>query len=423
MKSVLHLECLICGKQYPPHEVEYVCPDHGKEGILDVKYDYDRIGQGFRKEDLKASSVFTMWRYRPLLPVEVNSEPPPLRVGWTPLYPTPGLARVLGMQHLWIKDEGLQPTASLKDRASAMASVKAREAGNDTLTTASTGNAAAALSGICASTGQNTVIFVPEAAPKAKLAQIQAFGAQLVLVQGVYDDAYDLCHEAATEFGWYNRNTGFNPYMSEGKKTVSLEICEQLQWQAPDVILVSVGDGCIIGGVHKGLVDLYELGWIDRMPRLIGVQSTGSNFIAQAWKNGEDVLTKAPIEARTLADSISAGLPRDRKKALRAVKETQGAYIEVTDEEILAAIPLLSMHSGVFAEPAGAASVAGLVKALEMGLVDPSERVVCLNTGSGLKDIVGVQRGVDMGLARAPIHIPPDFGSLKKALNSNENNN
>ncbi len=158
------------------------------------------------------------------------------------------------------------------------------------------------------------------------------FGSTVLLVHGTYDDAFELCLQAADEYGWYNRNTAYNPYMSEGKKTASYEICEQLGWQAPDQIYVSVGDGCIIGGLHKGLKDLLALGWIDRMPKLMGVQADGSNYMAEAWANDEDVLTKPPIDAHTAADSISAGLPRDRLKAMAAVKETGGAYISVSDE-------------------------------------------------------------------------------------------
>jgi threonine synthase len=166
------------------------------------------------------------------------------------------------------------------------------ERGAKIITTASTGNAAAALSGICASVGQPNVIFVPEKAPAAKIAQLLAYGSTVMLVRGTYDDAFDLCLQAADAYGWYNRNTGFNPYMSEGKKTATLEICEQLAWNAPDRIFVSVGDGCIIGGLHKGLKDLMALGWIEKMPKLMGIQAAGSNYLAEAWANGEDVLTK-----------------------------------------------------------------------------------------------------------------------------------
>lgn len=417
MDHILGLKCVVCSKEYPADAVAYVCPDHGDEGILDVRYDYELIKQRLSREQLRKSPDFSIWRYRPLLPIRPDSPLPPLTVGWTPLYETPRLAAELGLKQLWVKDEGRQPTASFKDRASAIAVVKAQEAGARIITTASTGNAAAALSGLCASVGQANVIFVPESAPQAKIAQLLAFGATVLLVKGSYDEAFELCLKAAKEYGWYNRNTGYNPYMSEGKKTASFEICEQLGWQAPDAIFVSVGDGCIIGGLHKGLKDLLALGWIDRMPRLIGIQAEGSNFLTEAWERGEDVLSKAPIDARTVADSISAGLPRDRIKALAAVTETEGAYLTVSDEEILAAIPTLARGCGVFAEPAAAAAYAGLAKAVAQGEVSPEDRIVVLSTGSGLKDVASAMKAVQAA-GSTPFSVAPDLNDLKRIVTS-----
>ncbi len=418
MNHITSLKCLICGKEYQPDEVDYVCPDHGYEGILDVQYDYGLISLSFSPATLAANPDYSIWRYKPLLPIAPDAPTPPLAVGWTPLYEAPRLARQLGLQHLWIKDDGRQATASFKDRASAIAVVRAREKGAQIITTASTGNAAAALSGLCASVQQPNVIFVPETAPPAKIAQLLTFGSTVMLVHGTYDDAFELCLRAADAYGWYNRNTGFNPYMSEGKKTVSFEICEQLAWQAPDAIFVSVGDGCIIGGVHKGLKDLYALGWIDKMPRIYGVQAAGSNFMAEAWAaglHGLRVLEKAPIDAHTVADSISAGLPRDRIKAMAAVVDTGGAYVTVTDDEILAAIPVLARGCGVFAEPAGAAGYAGLVKAAAQGLVSPDDRIVVINTGSGLKDVKSAMTAVEQAGTR-PYRVEPDLVDLQRVM-------
>jgi threonine synthase len=413
--NLLHLECLICGERYDPADIEYVCPSHGTEGIVDVTYDYERIRASFGPEDAAASPEQGMWRFRPLLPVDGDTPVPPIQVGDTPMHEAPRLAAATGVGRVWVKDEGRQPTASLKDRASAMAVAKAAERGAAILTTASTGNAAAALSGICASVAKPNVIFVPTTAPPAKVAQLLAYGSTVMLVEDTYDRAFELCMHAAATRGWYNRNTGYNPYMSEGKKTVSYEICEALGWEAPDAVFVSVGDGCIIGGVHKGLVDLVELGWIDRMPRLYGVQAEGSNYLAEAWELGEDVLTKAPIEADTLADSISAGLPRDRLKAMRAVTQSQGAFVTVTDDGILAAIPAQARGSGVFGEPAGAAAHAGLVKAAAEGLVGPADRVVLINTGSGLKDVAAARSAAEQAGSR-PISVEASIEALERVL-------
>jgi threonine synthase len=400
MDQVLGLECLLCGAQYRVNDVTYVCPRHGNEGILDVTYDYEAIARRLSRSALAGRGDRSMWRYLPLLPVDPEHARALIDktilagVGWTPLLAAPRLAESLGIPDLWIKDEGRQPTASLKDRASAIAVLKAREMDSRTITTASTGNAGAALAGMCAAVSQRNVIFAPMTAPPGKIAQLLVYGSNVLLVDGTYDNAFDLCMTAAAEFGWYNRNTGYNPYMSEGKKTVAYEICEQLRWRAPDRIYIPVGDGCIIGGVHKGLKDLIALGWIDRMPRLMGVQAAGSAALADAWERGLEAKDMLPIIAQTVADSISAGMPRDRLKAMRAVRETGGAFIRVTDDEIIASIRTLATGCAVFAEPAAAAAYAGLVKTVAQGGISSGERVVVLATGSGLKDVSAAVRSV-----------------------------
>lgn len=415
MDHVVALRCLICHADYRPDEIDYVCPNHGDEGVVDVVYDYERIGAAFDRSAPAASPDRGMWRYRPLLPVEPQSVVPPLLVGDTPLYPAPRLGAGVRVGRLWVKDDGRQPTASLKDRASAMAVTKAMERDFEVITTASTGNAAAALAGLAASVDRRAVIFVPAAAPPAKIAQLLAYGATVLAVEGSYDQAVELCLAAGRRFGWYNRTTGFNPYMSEGKKTVVYEICEQLHWDPPDVVVVSVGDGSIIGGIHKGLRDLQALGWIRRVPRLVGVQAAGSNYLAEAWERGEDVLTKPAIRAETVADSISTGLPRDRIKAMTAVTATGGAFVTVSDDEILAAIPDLARGSGVFAEPAAAAGLAGLRRAVAGGVVGAEDRVVLLSTGSGLKDVAAARRAAEQAGAR-PIPVAPEAPAMERAV-------
>ncbi len=416
---VIDLVCLVCGRRFAPDEIDYLCPDHGDDGILDVVYDHERIARDLSPASLALDHDHSMWRYRPLLPVASTSTVPPLRVGWTPLYAAPRLGADLGLPRLWVKDEGVQPTGSLKDRASAVAVVKAREVGAQVVTTASTGNAAAALAGVAASVGQPVTIFVPATAPEAKVAQLLAYGSTVLLVEGTYGDAFELSMRAADRFGWYVRNTGVNPYMSEGKKTAAFEIAEQLDWQAPDVVTVGVGDGCIIGGLHKGFRDLFALGWIDRMPRLVGVQAEGSDYLAQAWEGNEDVVTKPGIDADTVADSISAGRPADRIKAMRAVRDTGGAFVRVSDEQILAAIPELARGCGVFAEPAAAAAYAGLRVAVDQRLVATDDRVVVLATGTGLKDVPSAMRSIgDAGIE--PLRVRPDLDAVAEALSTHQ---
>lgn len=418
MSHAVAFVCVVCGKEYPLGD-RYVCDDHGNEGILDVRYDYEAIAASWDRDALAADPDPTMWRYRPVLPVEPDAAVPPLTVGGTPTYESPRLAALVGVGRVWVKDEGRQPTASLKDRASAMAVTKAMEFGAGIVTTASTGNAAAALSGISASVGLPNVIFVPETAPEAKVAQLLAYGSRVVLVKGNYDAAVGLCMAAAERYGWYNRTTGFNPFMTEGKKTAMLELLEQLAWFPPAAVFVSVGDGSIIGGLHKGAKDALALGWIDRMPRIFGIQAAGSDYLVQAFESDEDVLTKAPIAATTVADSISADLPRDRIKAMAAVRETGGAYLRVSDDEILSAIPEMARGSGVFGEPAGAAAWAGAREAARRGLIGADDTVAILNTGSGLKDIPSVMRGVS-AVGTTPIRVAPDIDALDAALSDDK---
>ncbi len=412
---VTHLVCLVCGRRFAPEEVEYLCPEHGDDGILDVVYDHERIATELSPATLAHDPDRSMWRYRPLLPVSPAADLPPLRVGWTPLYAAPRLGAELGLERLWVKDEGMQPTGSLKDRASAVAVVKARERGAAVVTTASTGNAAAALAGLAASVDQAATILVPASAPEAKVAQLLAYGATVLLVEGTYDDAFALSMRAAERFGWYVRNTGVNPYMSEGKKTAALEIAEQLDWHVPDVVVVGVGDGCIIGGLHKGFRDLVALGWTDRVPRLLGVQASGSDYLVQAWERDEDVVTKPAIAASTVADSICAGLPRDRIKALRAVQDSDGAFVRVGDDAILAAIPALARGCGVFAEPAAAAAYAGLRVAVSRGLVHRDDAVVVLATGTGLKDVPAAMRATGAAGIEAR-RVTPELEAVARAL-------
>ena len=431
MSHILGLKCTICGAEYEPDKVEYVCPRHGDDGTLDAVYDYAKIRRRLNPRRLAENAPPSIWRYLPLLPVDAAAarrlvEHTTLAtVGWTPLYSAPRLAAALGLRHLWVKDDSRQPTSSFKDRASAIAVLKTRERQAAMVTTASTGNAAAALAGLCAAVAQPNVIFVPRTAPEAKVAQLLAYGATVLLVDGTYDQAFELCLEASRAFGWYNRNTAYNPYMTEGKKTAAYEICEQLtsrqtqsagRLNAPDVLLIPVGDGCIIGGVHKGLRDLLALGWIERMPRLIGVQASGSAPLVDAWERGLEGWEMTPVPAHSVADSIVAGLPRDRIKALRAVRETGGRFIRVSDEEILAAIPALAQGCGVFAEPAAAAAYAGLVKAVQAGHIAADERVVVLATGSGLKDIASVRKGVHT----QPTVVEPTLHAVEQALASRE---
>src|SRR5947209_10495332 len=379
-----HLQCVLCGTTYHPAEVPYACPSCGPLGVLAVHYDYEQIAPHISRAQLAADHNHTLWRYRALLPISYSHDAPPLEIGYTPLYPVKSLRDYLAMTNLWLKDDSRNPSASLKDRASIIAVIRAE---GKTVACASTGNAASSLAVQAASFDLPCYIFVPHNAPRAKVVQLLMCGATVFAVQGSYDDAFDLCIEACNAFGWYNRNTGYNPYLVEGKKTVGLEIAEQLNWQVPDSILVPTGDGCIISGVYRGFEDLYHLGMIERIPRLVAVQAEGSPAIVRALE-GDGIVR--PYPAQTIADGISVGLPRNGAMAVKVIRESGGFGITVSDEEILAAEKELARLTGVFAEPSGAASYAGLLRLLDEEKIARDERVVLLVTGSGLKSIEAV---------------------------------
>jgi threonine synthase len=412
MAEIKELRCVVNGLSYQPSEVQYTCPVAGEAGTLDVLYDYDNLRATLDRDAISASNEQSMWRYKPILPLDPDDAVPPLRVGFTPLYDTSRLAAALGVRQAWVKDEGTNPTGSLKDRASALVVARAMKQGITTVATASTGNAAAALAGVGASVpGIDVVIFVPATAPEAKIAQLLVYGATVLLVEDTYGVAFDLCTQMCMSEGWYSRNTGVNPFTTEGKKTVALEIAEQRKWNVPDAVVVSVGDGSIISGTYKGFWDLHQLGWIERMPRIIGVQAVGSSPLVHAWQNdirGEDMQS---VEVYTLADSISAALPRDRVKALRAVRNTGGAYVAVSDEEIVAGIPEFARLTGVFAEPAAVASFVGARRAVQSGYIHADDSVLVMATGNGLKDVRRAQQAVAGGL-----RVAPDLDAIRQAL-------
>jgi threonine synthase len=410
MKNVLGLRCVLCGKEYSPKDVTYVCPDHGVSGNLDVIYDYDKITEDLTKEKLATNPERSIWRYFDLLPIENYGLVPPLQIGWTPLFRPHHLEKKLGAKCLWVKDDGRNPTGSFKDRASAIAVTKARELGRNTLACASSGNAASSVAGVAASVGLSTVIFVPERAPDGKIAQCLMHGARVFKVKGTYDDAYELSMAVIEKYNWYSRNSGHNPYLSEGKKTGSFELCEQLSWNPPDRIFVAVGDGCIIGGLWKGLKDLRAIGFIEKIPKLVGVQAEGARVLVDAWTSGATEID--PKASQTLADSIAVSIPRDHVKALNAVRETRGEFVAVSDDEILEAMRQLAREAGVFAEPAGAAGLAGLCKLLAEGRVDPDERLVVMVTGNGLKDIASAMKA-----SGKPFVVEPSLAAVETAMN------
>ncbi len=378
-KDVKYLKCIKCGKRYKIDEVKYTCPSCGEDGVLWFEYDYSniKIEKGVDFID-RWSGIFPFLdidslRFRDLFP--------------TPLYMSYRISKYLDMPFLYFKDDTRNPSGSFKDRASIFVINHAIEKGYKRVSLASTGNAASSMAQMGAAFGIETYIFVPSTIPKPKLAQLIAYGANIIMVDGNYDKAFDLSIKISQEFDWYIRNTGFNPYTVEGKKTVSLEIVDKIG--VPDWVFVPTGDGCILGGVYKGFYDAYRLGVIDKMPRLVAAQAEGSCAIVKAFREGKRIPEK--VNARTIADSISVDYPRNGIMALEALYETNGLGVTVTDNEILEAQRFLGSVGGIFVEPASSSAFASLIKAKKEGIVKESDKVVVLLTGNGLKDISSIK--------------------------------
>ncbi len=398
-------QCCDCGKQYESSPELYLCPTCSAEnnpttppkGVFKTVYDYKSIN----------TKTLAALNYIDLLPINSTSCLPPLRVGKTPLYTFTSIDGEKLPFNLLLKDDSQNPTFSFKDRASAVVSAYAKENGIDTIVAASTGNAGSSLAGICASQGQKAIIMVPKAAPLAKLTQIVMYGAKIVPVDGTYDNAFDLSIEATKEFGWYNRNTAFNPLTIEGKKTVSFEIFDQINGKTPDTVFVPVGDGVIISGVYKGFEDLLMLGLIDKMPTIVAVQSAGSSNLIDNINNEKFSIKPS----NTIADSISVDIPRNFFMAKQFISKYKGEIIAVSDEEIIQASAVLSRNTGIFAEPAAATAFAGMLAYKNKGLISANTNCAVLLTGSGLKDLKAVS-----SLIQIPNPIKPNIEELKRII-------
>lgn len=403
---VTGLKCLKCAAAYSYGNV-FTCSSCGSDGILDVQYDYEKIRNS--KFEFR-NRPDDHWRYKELLPISPEIPLPHLHIGWTPVYDTPRLAREVGVRKLFLKDDGRNPTNSFKDRASSIGVLKAIEFGFNEIACASTGNAASSLAGLSAAVGLKSYIFVPERAPEPKVTQLLIFGATVFRVKGTYEQAFELCRQACEHFGWYSRNSGTNPFLVEGKKTAGLEIAEQMNDTLPDWVVVSVGDGCTIGGIGKGLQEMKQLGLIDRVPRLLGVQAEGARPIVDAFVSGNDL---TPASTKTIADSIDVGMPRNWRRAIQQVRLSHGEMITVTDDEILDAMKHTARLGGVFGEPAGVAGIAGIKKAIEQNVIKQNETVLAVITGNGLKDIQSAKLA-----AGKEFNVEPNLDAVAETLSS-----
>jgi len=393
-------QCFACCATQAADFEGFLCPVCG--GNLDISYDYHTVAKEIDDNFFKGPN--DIYRFAALLPLKQPRSAFPLRIGGSPLYKAQRLAESAGMRHLYLKDDSMNPSASLKDRASAIAIGRAQDTGADVISVASTGNAGSSLACLAAATGLRAVVFVPASAPVAKLIQMLAYGARVLTVNGNYDDAYDLCLAASEEFGWFNRSTGYNAFTREGKKTCAYEIWQDLDGRVPDRVLVSTGDGNTLSAIWKGWCDLKAVGLIDRLPKIDCIQSEASAAICNAIRQVRSAdglktdwsrLVVEEVKASTLADSISVDRPRDGLAAVKAVIQSGGEALTVADEDILAAIPEIARATGVFPEPAAAAPWAGLKQMIGKQTVTDDELVVCIVSGSGLKDVANTRRVVD----------------------------
>lgn len=408
--------CIACAAIQAVDYDGFLCPACGNN--LDICYDYEAMANSI--DDSLLTEPCDLFGFAPLLPLKQSRSCINLRVGGTPLYPADRLGALSGIQNLYLKDDTMNPSASLKDRASAVAIGRALDIDATVVSVASTGNAGSSLACLAAATGLQAVVFVPASAPVAKLTQILAFGAQVLAVQGSYDDAYDLCLAASSEFGWFNRSTGYNAFTREGKKTCAYEIWQDLGGLVPDRVVVSTGDGNTLSAIWKGWCDLKAIGLIDRLPKIDCVQSQKSAAISQSVHQlgNRDAINAdwskvvvQQVKASTIADSIAVDRPRDGLAAVKAVIQSGGEAVTVADEEILAAIPEMAQLTGVFPEPAAAAPWAGLRQMVRKHQVDADELVVCIVSGSGLKDIANIRAVVG-----EPQFIQPSLEAVRECL-------
>ncbi|MDD1656543.1 MAG: threonine synthase [Methanomicrobiales archaeon] len=397
-----HLSCVHCGARYPPDAVLYTCERCGH--LLEVRYPLEEVR--VTREDWQQRPL-SVWRYRELLPVA--GAPVTLREGGTPLYSLERLGREMGLRSLHAKHEGMNPSGSFKDRGMTVGVSMALQLGKRTVACASTGNTSASLAMYAAKAGIPSVVLLPAGkVALGKVAQALLHGARVIAIRGNFDRALEMVHELCLSHGLYLLNS-INPYRLEGQKTIGFEVLDQLG-TVPDRIVLPVGNAGNISAVYKGLSELRDLGFIDALPKMTGVQAAGSAPVVRAIQEGlPDVIPEPSPE--TVATAIRIGAPVNGEKALVAIRKTGGTAVSVSDAEILSMQKALASREGIGVEPASAASVAGVRRMVEEGIIDRDERVVCVVTGHLLKDPETVVKQ-----CAPPVEIDADMQSLLSAL-------
>jgi threonine synthase len=400
------LKCKECGAEYEPKAI-HVC--EFCFGPLEVAYDYSALRRMVTRESIQAGP-HSIWRYRPFLPVTTD-QPIDVGTGMTPLVQANRLARRLGLNKLYIKNDAVNmPTLSFKDRVVSVALTRARELGFSTVSCASTGNLANSTAAIAAHAGLDCCVFIPADLEAGKVMGTLIYSPTVMAVQGNYDQVNRLCSEVANTHGWGFVNINLRPYYSEGSKTLGYEVAEQLGWQLPDHIVAPLASGSLFTKIYKGFREFVDIGLVeDKAVRFSGAQAEGCSPIAQAYREGRDFIS--PVKPNTIAKSIAIGNPADGVYAVDIARKTNGSIESVTDAEIIDGIKLLAETEGIFTETAGGTTVAVLKKLVEAGKIDPAETTVIYITGNGLKTQEAVQ-----GYIGEPLTIEPKLDSFERAL-------
>lgn len=403
-----HQECINCHAKYEIDEIVYFCEKCGD--ILEIKLDLTNVAETIKNSEWKKTPL-SVWRYRNFMPIHEATKLVTLNEGGTGLHRSDRLAAELGLTNLWVKNEGENPTGSFKDRGMTVGVTKAVELGARHVICASTGNTSASLAAYAARAGIKCTVLIPSGKiAYGKLSQAMIHGAKVLQVRGNFDEALEFVLKLAEKHKSIYLLNSINPFRIEGQKSLGYEVCEQLNYEAPDRLIVPVGNAGNISAIWKGFSEFYKLGLIKNLPKMTGIQASGSAPIAQAIKGHKDKIVPV-AKPETVATAIRIGAPVSWKKAINAIHESHGTAETVTDEEILDAQKMLARIEGIFVEPASASSIAGLKKLVRNGIINKDERVVCVTTGHGLKD-----PDTAISLSEKPVEVDAEMSAIENAL-------
>jgi threonine synthase len=403
-----HQECINCGAKYGINEIVYFCKKCGD--LLEVKYDFKELAEKLEKSNWR-NMPLSVWRYMDFMPIEDVSKIVSLNEGGTGLHSCHKLGKQVGLLQLYVKNEGENPTGSFKDRGMTVGVSKANELGVKNVICASTGNTSAALAAYAAKAGMRCTVLIPSGKiAYGKLSQAMIYGAKVLQIRGNFDQSLDMVLRLSEMHPSIYLLNSINPFRLEGQKSLGFEICDQFDGEAPDRIVVPVGNAGNISAIWKGFSEYYRLGFIKKLPKMTGIQAAGSAPIAQMIKTGSDEMVPVK-EPETVATAIRIGAPVSWKKAVNAIRNSEGTAETVTDDEILAAQKLLARAEGIFVEPASASSIAGLIKLFNLGVIGKEERVVCVTTGHGLKD-----PDTAVKMSEKPIEVDSEMAAIEYAL-------